>query len=156
MSSNKKQTSPTKSDIGSGDKRAKSEIPWKPAGKNSVVPYLIVKSSVDMVKFLEDVFGAKLVLEMKKESGVMRHAEVLIDDSIIMMGDAQPGWDPCPCHVHIYVPDVDTAFVKAVKAGGKVVEVPVKRDDPDKRGGVTDPSGIVTFWIGTQVEVPPS
>ena len=56
----------------------------------------------------------------------------------------------------VYVPNVDTTFAKAVKAGGKVVEEPIKRDDPDKRGGVTDPSGIVTFWIGTQVEAPPS
>jgi len=131
-------------------------VPWKPEDKVSASPYLIVPSAKDLIAFIEKVFDAEALCVME-EGGSVVHAEVKINnDSIFMMSDAHPGRSEAkPCHVHIYVPDVDATFQKAVEAGGKEVEKPVKREDPDKRGGIQEPSGIVTFWIGTQVDLPP-
>ncbi|MCA9949962.1 MAG: hypothetical protein KDE48_09965 [Anaerolineales bacterium] len=56
-----------------------------------------------------------------------------------------------PSYVHIYVPDVEAAYRRALAAGAKSVQVPVKKDDADKRGGVKDAGGT-TWWIATQVE----
>jgi uncharacterized glyoxalase superfamily protein PhnB len=80
----------------------------------------------------------------------LMHAEVRIDDTVIMMGDAAPGWPPVAAHVHIYVPDVDAAYRRALAAGAESVQEPVQKSDDDKRGGVKDASGV-TWWIATKV-----
>lgn len=58
---------------------------------------------------------------------------------------------PIPVNVHVYVPDVDATYARALAAGAESVQEPVKKDDPDKRGGVKDLGGT-TWWIATKVE----
>jgi uncharacterized glyoxalase superfamily protein PhnB len=79
------------------------------------------------------------------------HAEVLIEDTVIMMADRADGWPAIPSFVHIYVRDVDETYRLAIEAGATSVQQPVKKDDEDKRGGVEDGGGT-TWWIGTKVE----
>ena len=38
------------------------------------------------------------------------HAEIKIDDSIIMLGDASDKFPPVPMVMHIYVANVDEVF----------------------------------------------
>jgi len=46
---------------------------------------------------------------------------------------------------------VDATYQRALAAGGSSIQAPSQRDgDPDKRGGVADPSGN-QWWISTQV-----
>ena len=54
-------------------------------------------------------------------------------------------------HIHVYVPDVRQSFELARKAGGKAVQEPVRKDDPDLRGGIVDASGT-TWWLSTRQE----
>jgi PhnB protein len=49
---------------------------------------------------------------------------------------------------HVYVPDVDQSFELARAAGGKVVQEPLQKADPDRRCGIEDPSGT-TWWLAT-------
>ncbi len=80
------------------------------------------------------------------------HAEVRIDDTVIMLADpAPPDWLPGSAHVHIYVRDVDATYRKALETGAVSVQEPVKKQDEDKRGGVRDAGGT-TWWIATKVE----
>ena len=78
------------------------------------------------------------------------HSEVRIDDTVDMIADSAEGWPPMQSHVHVYVPDVDATYRAALAAGATSVQEPVKKDDPDKRGGVKDPIGT-TWWIGTKM-----
>lgn len=78
------------------------------------------------------------------------HAEVRIDDTVIMMGDAAEGWPAAPAHVHIYVLDVDATYKRALEAGATPLQEPTQKDDPDKRGGFKYPIGT-SWWIATQV-----
>jgi PhnB protein len=122
----------------------------KPMGYNSVSPYLIVNGAEETMEFLKRVFDAveiRTILLFDK----VRHSEVLIDDTVLMLADAADGWPPMAAHVHIYVPDVDATYQRALKAGAESVQAPVKKDDPNKRGGIKDASGI-TWWIATKVE----
>jgi uncharacterized glyoxalase superfamily protein PhnB len=68
-----------------------------------------------------------------------------------MLADGGEGWPPIASHVHVYVPDVDATYRRALQAGAKSVQEPVKKDDADRRGGVKDPGGT-TWWIATKVE----
>jgi uncharacterized glyoxalase superfamily protein PhnB len=68
-----------------------------------------------------------------------------------MLADSAEAWPPISSHVHIYVPDVDAAYQRALEAGALSVQAPVKKEDTDKRGGVKDAGGT-TWWIATKVE----
>jgi len=119
---------------------------YKPAGHNSLSPYLIVEDAQVTLDFIKTVFGAEPEMIHRTGDGSIGHAEIRIDDTILMVGQMPGG--ATGAHVHVYVPDVDGSFARARDAGGKVVQEPVQKDDPDKRGGITDPSGI-TWWLAT-------
>jgi len=119
---------------------------FKPKGYNSASPYLIVKDAPRTIAFLEAAFGGKLMRSFPTGAGGIMHAEVKVDDSIIMMGE---GDETDKSSVHIYVPDADATFKSAVAAGGTVVQQVIAKGDGDRRGGVADPNGII-WWMATQ------
>jgi PhnB protein len=124
---------------------------YKPAGYTSVAPYLIVDGAARTIDFLVRALdGVELSRHPGPNGGVM-HAEVRIDDTVVMLTDgAPPAWPPQPAHVHVYVADVDATYRRALEAGATSVQAPVQKGDPDKRGGVKDAGGT-TWWIATRV-----
>lgn len=123
---------------------------FEPESYNSASPYLIVKSADATIEFLKQVFDGKPLRRIPREDGGVMHAEVRIDDSVIMMGEAAEHWPAVNSHVHVYVPDVDATYQKALAAGGTSIMEPMQRsEEDDKRGGVVDPNGI-SWWIATQ------
>jgi uncharacterized glyoxalase superfamily protein PhnB len=123
---------------------------YKTPGYNSVSPYLIIKNAAETIEFLKTVFGAVELRRFLGDDGRIRHAEVRLDDTVIMMGEALPDWPAVECHLHVYVPDVDATFEKALATNATVVQEPIQKEDEDKRGGVKDSSGT-TWWIATRV-----
>lgn len=128
-----------------------NEKNWKPAGYTDVSPYLIVLKPEKLIDFLKAVFDAKELRRHAAPDGRVMHAEVRIGDSVIMMGSPPDGSSET-CHVHIYVKDVDSIYQRAMKAGAKEVQPPVKKSDADRRGGFTDPIGAATWWVATEQE----
>lgn len=125
---------------------------FKPDSYNSVSPYLIVNGAEATIKFLTDVFDADELRRYPDEAGKILHAELRIDDTVIMLADpAPPEWSAIPSYVHIYVKDVDKTYQKALNAGAISVQEPVKKQDEDKRAGVQDAGGT-SWWIATKLE----
>ena len=123
---------------------------YKPAGYTSVSPYLVVKGAAGTIAFLVRVFGAIELQRFEAGGGRLMHAEVRLDDTVIMLADATDEFPAIPAHVHVYVPDVDAVYSRAIEAGALSVQQPVRKDDPDRRGGVRDEGGT-TWWIGTRI-----
>ena len=123
---------------------------YKPDGYSSVSPYLIVDGAGGTIDFLIKTFGATELMRMSNDDGMIRHAEVRLDDTVLMLADAVPGWPAIGAHVHVYVADVDATYRQALTAGATMVQEPVKKEDADKRGGVRDAGGT-TWWIATRV-----
>lgn len=123
---------------------------FKPVNYNSVSPYLIVSGASGTIGFLTRVFGAVELRRHPTPSGTIMHAEVRLDDTVVMLADGTDGWPPMASHVHVYVPDVDATYARALEAGAVSVQAPVKKEDEDKRGGVKDAGGT-TWWIATKV-----
>lgn len=123
---------------------------YKPPAYTSVAPYLIVEGAAHAIAFLTNVFGAVELRRFSSPDGGIRHAEVRIDDTIVMIADSVAGWPPAPAHVHVYVADVDAVWQRALAAGATPIQEPVKKEDDDKRGGLKDASGT-TWWIATKV-----
>jgi uncharacterized glyoxalase superfamily protein PhnB len=122
----------------------------KPDAYTTVSPYLIVDGANATIDFLVRVFGAEELRRFANAEGKVMHAEVRIDDSVVMIADGADGWPPIPSYVHVYVPDVDATYRKAMAAGATSVQAPIKKQDEDKRGGVKDAGGT-TWWIATRV-----
>lgn len=124
--------------------------PHKPAGYPTASPYLVVTDASATIDFLATVFGAQELRRFTGDGERVAHAEVRLDDAVIMLADGTPGWPPVPAHVHVYVPDVDATYRRALAAGAEAVQEPMQKDDEDRRGGVKDVGGT-TWWIATRV-----
>jgi PhnB protein len=125
---------------------------YKPEGYNTASPYLIVEGADATITFLKRAFDAVELRRFSDDAGRVMHAEVRIDDTVVMIADAAPpDWLAAPTHVHVYVKDVDATYQAALDAGATSVQAPVQKDDADKRGGVKDAGGT-TWWIATRVE----
>lgn len=123
---------------------------WKPEGYSTASPYLVVEGAQRVIDFLTQVFDAEPLRRYEMPDGSIMHAEVRIGDTVIMLGDAGGEWAPMPAMVHVYVPDVDATYQRALDAGAEPVLAPERHeDDPDRRGGVRGPAGT-SWWIATQ------
>lgn len=123
---------------------------FKPDGYSTVSPYLIVSDAAATIRFLQRVLDGVLLRSFPDDEGRLRHAEVRVGDTVVMLADSAPGWPPVPAYVHVYVADVDATYALALSEGAESVQAPVRKDDEDKRGGVKDPGGT-TWWIATRV-----
>jgi PhnB protein len=123
---------------------------YKPENYPSVSPYLIVTNARATIDFLRAVFGAVELRRFAGPDGRVMHAEVRLDDTVVMLGDCAEQWPAVESHVHVYVPNVDAVYERALQNGATSVQAPERKDDEDKRGGVKDPWGT-TWWIATKV-----
>jgi uncharacterized glyoxalase superfamily protein PhnB len=120
----------------------------KPAEHTAVSPYVLASDVPRLLAFLSATFDAREIERSMGPDGSVRHAEVRIDDSIVMLGERPRGDERVVCSVHVYVPDVDATYRAALAAGGTSISEP--RDQPygDRSSGVQDPEGNL-WWIGT-------
>jgi PhnB protein len=125
-------------------------VPFKPSGYTSLAPYLLVDGADALMTFLERVFDAQRLRCVAGPDGRYLHAEVRIDDTVLMLADV-PAAEAAPSHVHVYVRDVDAVYASAIAAGATPVRPPEQQGDPDRRGGFRHAGGT-TWWVGTQLE----
>ncbi|WP_250515964.1 VOC family protein [Caballeronia sp. INDeC2] len=123
---------------------------WKPATYPSVSPYLICENAESIIAFLQSVFEAELVRRVDRPDGSLMHAEVRIDDSIVMIGGGATDQQAPGPHIHVYVRDPQAVYDRAMQNGAHSVQAPTrKRADDDFRGGFRDAAGT-TWWVATQ------
>jgi len=122
-----------------------------PKGYHTVTPYLTVRDAPKVIEFLKQAFGAKLSHEMKRPDGSIMHAEIVIGDSPVMIAEENEMAKATLSSLYIYVPDVDSVYRQAIKAGGGNVMEPMDMFYGDRSGGVKDPSGN-SWFIATHKE----
>lgn len=124
--------------------------PFKPAGYNSASPYFIVYGAQRFIDLMRTIFDARELRRYDMPDGTIMHAEILLYDSVLMLGDASEKFPPMPLVMHVYVANVDETYRKAIAAGCEVVDPPKERaGDPDRRATFKDFAG--NMWsVGTQ------
>ena len=126
-------------------------LDFKPNGYNSASPYFIVDEAQKLIDFLVYVFDAIQLRRYDRNDGTIMHAEIKIDDSVIMLSNATKEYPAMMLVMHVYVPNVDEIFEKAVSAGCEIIDKPKTREgDPDKRGAFKDFAGNI-WSVATQV-----
>lgn len=112
---------------------------YKPDGYTDLAPYLLIPDPEAELQFCETVFGAERLRVFHEGERIM-HAECRIGDTVLMMGGAE---GPAAM-LHLYLPDPDATYARALDAGATAIEPMSEKGDGDRRGGFTSPTG--TQW----------
>jgi PhnB protein len=127
----------------------------KPADYHTVTPYLSVPDAQSLIDFMVKVFDAKEREMIRNAQGQIRHAEVQIGDSIIMLGATSSTHLTATATLYVYVDDADARYQRALAAGATSISEPANQFYGDRHAGVKDTNGIC-WWIATHFEdVPP-
>jgi uncharacterized glyoxalase superfamily protein PhnB len=129
-----------------------------PERYHTLTPNLVVQNAAGAIDFYKKVFGATEVERFPGPDGKIMHVELKIGDSTIFVNDsmgklaapADPGASN-PMYLHVYVPDADTIFNRALSAGARA-DMPLQNMFwGDRYGKITDPFGQ-QWGIATHVE----
>lgn len=107
--------------------------------RRAVTPYITVHQPAELIDFLIHAFGAIEHFRATGTAGGM-HAELSIGDSIVMIGGAEH-IEPKPTAIHLYVPDVDQAYERALEAGARSLMPVADQPYGERSGGVEDVHG---------------
>ena len=128
-----------------------SDTPVKaiPDGMHTLTPHLVCDGAAAAIDFYKKAFGAVELSRLPGPGGKLMHGAVRIGDSVLMLTDEFPDWGSfgpnalkgTPVTLHLYVPDVDASFAKAVDAGCKPTMPVTDMFWGDRYGQVTDPYG---------------
>lgn len=129
-----------------------------PAGYHSLTPSVVVDNAAKALEFYRKALGAKETFRLPLGDKI-GHAEIQIGDSRLMLSDENPNWDAlspkslggATGSFMVYVPDVDAAIDRAVKAGAKLVQPVENQFWGDRMGTVVDPFGH-KWMLGTHIE----
>src|SRR5205085_4117859 len=145
-----------KEQLGGKDKMSsathKSRPKFKREGFHTVTPYIIAKPAVELVDFVKEAFGAVESFRATGSAGGL-HCEVKIADSVVMIGGG-PTFDPRPAAIHLYVPEVDEVYARAMAAGATSLGEPADQEYGERSGAVKDISGN-EWYIATRFDSTP-
>jgi PhnB protein len=136
-----------------------SEVKPIPEDYHTATPYLIVKEPAKAIEFYKKALSATELMRLTDAEGKIRHAEIKIGDSPIMLAGEFPEFPEMrspqtlggsSVHLYLYVEDVDRLADQAIAAGARVL-MPVQDQNEDRRGGLVDPFGHV-WWIASRIE----
>lgn len=88
---------------------------------------------------------------IRGEDGKIMHAAFRIGDSMVELGSAKDQWAPIKAVLHLYVPDTDATYQRALQAGGAALFEVKDMFYGERSGGVSDPCEN-QWYIGTQTE----
>jgi PhnB protein len=133
-------------------KTTEAQAPVKriPEGFRSITPYVIVKRAAELIEFVKQAFGATEILRTTGSAGGL-HVEVRVGDSMMMIGGGAAMTQETPASLHLYVPDADAVYRRALEAGADSLYEPVDQVYGDREAGVKDPAGNV-WYIATHME----
>jgi uncharacterized glyoxalase superfamily protein PhnB len=128
-----------------------SNLSYIPEGFHTVTPYFVVRDGMAFLAFLKDGLGAEEIAMYKDGEGRIMHAQVRLGDSMLEFGEAGGEWGPMKLNLHVYVPDADAAFRRAMAAGAKSLRDPRTEAYGERSAGIEDPAGNI-WWLATRVE----
>jgi PhnB protein len=117
----------------------------------TVTTYISAKSAAAVIDFCTKVFGAQEIMRHADATGLIRHAQIQIGDSTIMLSDENPAFPDMrgvesyggsPISLFINVDDADATAARAVEAGAKIL-YPIRDQVYGRSGSIQDPFGIL-------------
>jgi PhnB protein len=132
---------------GEGAAPPKPAVSPIPKGFRTVTPYIVASDGAAMIEFAKKALSVVETYRAIGPAGGI-HAEVRLGDSMIMMGGGIPGKPfqatPTTIALHVYVPDIDAVYRKALDAGGTSIDEPQDHEYGERGASVQDPFG--NYW----------
>jgi PhnB protein len=125
-----------------------------PGNYRTVTPYLIITDAARAIEFYKQVFDATEMLRVADPDGGIRHAEIKIGDSMLMIAGENPAFPEwksptsrggTPVHIYMYVEDPDAIYGRAVAAGANGLLPMRDQRYGDRSGAITDPFGHIWY-----------
>jgi PhnB protein len=116
--------------------------------RQTATPQLRVKNAPAAIDFYTRAFGAREIMRFEA-GGSIPHAELLIGNSLIFLGEEAPEYGylgpaslgGSPVSIQLLVDDADAMVAQAVAAGARVTSPLADQFYGDRTGRVTDPFG---------------
>jgi uncharacterized glyoxalase superfamily protein PhnB len=118
---------------------------YVPEGLRNVNIYLHPRGTPQLIEFMKQAFDAEEVVRAQSPEGTIVHAKIRIGDSIIEVGEAHGQWQPMPATLHLYVPDANATYRRAIEAGATSIMEPTDQPYGDRSGGIRDAFGNQWF-----------
>jgi PhnB protein len=116
----------------------------------NIAPYFLVDGGSQFIGFLVSAFEGSERIRVPRPDGSIMHAEVAIGNSVIELGDANEQYPQRSMTTHLYVPDADATYARALKAGATPGYAPTdEHPSGDRWGEAKDPFGN-TWYIATR------
>jgi PhnB protein len=122
-----------------------------------IVPHLVVRDAAEAMEFYTRAFSAKVLYRSPSPSGAGEHMHVKMWDSLVQISTEEPAYrrekmegallaspetlSGSTCVFQVGVPDVDSAFRRAVDEGAVPALPPTDMFWGDRYGWVRDPFG---------------
>ncbi|MGH7938983.1 MAG: VOC family protein [Bryobacteraceae bacterium] len=122
-----------------------------PEGFHAVTPYLFAQGASRLIEFISAAFDGEVISRQARPDGAIMHAVMRVGDSMLMLADAIPPFEPMPTSIYLYVTDCDAVYDAALDSGGVSVFPMMTLPSGERYGGVKDPCGNI-WWVATHVE----
>ncbi|MFJ7113815.1 VOC family protein [Streptomyces albogriseolus] len=130
----------------------------------AVVPHIMVDDAAAAIDFYRRAFGAREDFRLEAPGGGVRHAEITVGRSTLMLGDAsvkeaEDASFTAPAFLgggtsvtlHVFVPDVDALAARAEAEGAEILQPPTDMFHGDRTVILRDPSGHLWVFL-THIE----
>lgn len=96
-----------------------------------LTPVLIVADCAGLLAFIRDAFGGQEAGERYpgEQPGTIGHAEIRINDALIMACDPMAGFPPTAARLFLYVVDVQQTYDRAIGLGATALTPPEASPD---------------------------
>ena len=136
-----------------GGEKKKPSVDPVPKGYTTLTTYLVAQDADALIEFMTKTFGAEETFRSGPGSEGGLHCEVKVGDSMLMVGGGGAGmkWrgTPMPSAFHIYVPDCDATYARALEAGATSIDKPTDQFYGERSASVKDVAGN-SWYIATR------
>jgi PhnB protein len=113
-------------------------------GFRTITPFIVVPNALDLIEFLKRTFDAEETSRHPHgPDGFVAAVKIRDSDLLVMGGESVRGQERIGAF-HVFVPDCDATFKRAIDAGGASLGEPADRPYGERSGFVKDFAG--NYW----------
>lgn len=136
--------------------KKKKKVNPVPKEYPGVIAYLNLEGASAALALYKKALGAKLRMKLDMPGNRIGHSELEINGGVVMVADPFPGSPTQTAQLLFYVPDVDKAHKKAVKAGMTSLMPPTDMFYGDRSCRLQDSFGVIWFLASHVEDVSPA
>ncbi len=118
----------------------------------SLMPFIHAVGTQKVIDFMKTAFGAEELQKVQAPDGTIVHAKMRFGgDAVIELSEWRGVSDPLPGLMHLYVPNADEVYARAIVAGATSINPPADQPYGDRSANLMDAFG--NMWtVATHIK----